>query len=36
MEHTSAFEKIVRGILIGLVLIFFLIPVFWIDRKSVV
>ena len=34
MEHTSLIEKIIRGILIGLVLIFFLFPVFWIFLMS--
>ncbi|WP_119387869.1 carbohydrate ABC transporter permease [Taklimakanibacter lacteus] len=34
MDHTSTFERIVRGILIGLVLVFFLFPIFWIVLMS--
>ena len=34
MEHVSTTERIVRGTLIGLVLIFFLFPIFWILLMS--
>jgi multiple sugar transport system permease protein len=34
MDHTSTFERIVRGILIALVMIFFLFPIFWIVLMS--
>jgi len=34
MEHTSPLERIVRGVLIALVLIFFLFPIFWIFLMS--
>jgi len=34
MEHVSTTERVVRGILIGLVLIFFLFPIFWIFLMS--
>ncbi len=34
MDHTSTLEKIVRGVLITLVLIFFLFPIFWIFLMS--
>jgi multiple sugar transport system permease protein len=34
MDHTSNFEKYLRGILITLVLIFFLFPIFWIFLMS--
>src|SRR5213075_2034992 len=34
MDHTSTLEKIVRGILVALVLIFFLFPIFWIVLMS--
>ena len=34
MDHTSAFEKTLRAILITLVLVFFLFPIFWIFLMS--
>jgi multiple sugar transport system permease protein len=34
MEHTSNLEKVVRGVLITLILIFFLFPIFWIVLMS--
>ncbi|MDQ0471710.1 carbohydrate ABC transporter permease [Labrys wisconsinensis] len=34
MEHTSPLERIVRGVLIALVLLFFLFPIFWIVLMS--
>ena len=34
MEHTSPFERIVRGVLIAAVLLFFLFPIFWIFLMS--
>jgi multiple sugar transport system permease protein len=34
MEHTSRLEKIIRGALVALVLIFFLFPIFWIFLMS--
>jgi multiple sugar transport system permease protein len=34
MDHTSAFERILRAILITLVLIFFMFPIFWIFLMS--
>ena len=34
MDHTSTFEKILRGALIVLVLVFFLFPIFWIFLMS--
>ena len=34
MEHTSPLEKAIRGILIALILIFFLFPIFWIFLMS--
>src|SRR6185503_16928858 len=34
MDHSSTFEKILRGTLITLVLIFFLFPIFWIFLMS--
>jgi multiple sugar transport system permease protein len=34
MDHTSAFEHILRGILITLVLVFFLFPILWIFLMS--
>jgi len=34
MEHTSTPERVIRGLLIALVLIFFLFPIFWIFLMS--
>ena len=34
MDHTSTLERVVRGVLIALVLIFFLFPIFWIVLMS--
>ena len=34
MDHTSTFEKILRGVLITLVLVFFLFPILWIFLMS--
>ncbi len=34
MDHTSTLERIVRGVLIALVLLFFLFPIFWILLMS--
>lgn len=34
MDHTSTFEKLLRGVLITLILIFFLFPIFWILLMS--
>lgn len=34
MEHTSPLERIVRGALVALILIFFLFPIFWIFLMS--
>ena len=34
MDHSSAFEKVLRSVLITLVLIFFLFPIFWIFLMS--
>jgi multiple sugar transport system permease protein len=34
MDHTSTFEKLLRGALITLVLVFFLFPIFWIFLMS--
>ena len=34
MEHVSTSERIVRGVLIALVLVFFLFPIFWILLMS--
>ena len=34
MDHTSTFEKILRGVLITLVLVFFLFPIVWIFLMS--
>lgn len=34
MDHTSAFERVLRGVLITLVLIFFLFPIAWIFLMS--
>ncbi|WP_373502881.1 carbohydrate ABC transporter permease [Aestuariivirga sp.] len=34
MDHTSKFEKLLRGALITLVLVFFLFPIFWIFLMS--
>ena len=34
MDHTSPLERIIRGGLISLVLIFFLFPIFWIVLMS--
>jgi multiple sugar transport system permease protein len=34
MDHTSSLEKIVRGVLTALVLLFFLFPIFWIFLMS--
>jgi multiple sugar transport system permease protein len=34
MDHTSTLERVVRGILIALVLLFFLFPIFWIVLMS--
>ena len=34
MDHTSPLERIIRGVLIALVLIFFLFPIFWIVLMS--
>jgi multiple sugar transport system permease protein len=34
MDHTSAFERILRGALIALVLVFFLFPILWIFLMS--
>lgn len=34
MDHTSSFEKILRGVLITIVLIFFLFPILWIFLMS--
>jgi multiple sugar transport system permease protein len=34
MDHSSTFEKVLRGTLITLVLIFFLFPIFWIFLMS--
>lgn len=34
MEHTSPLERIARGVLIALVLLFFLFPIFWIVLMS--
>jgi multiple sugar transport system permease protein len=34
MDHSSTFEKILRGVLIALVLAFFLFPIFWIFLMS--
>jgi multiple sugar transport system permease protein len=34
MDHTSTLEKVVRGVLTALVLIFFLFPIFWIFLMS--
>src|SRR5580704_3168649 len=34
MEHTSPLERIVRGTLISLILVFFLFPIFWIFLMS--
>lgn len=34
MDHTSTFERVLRGVLITLVLVFFLFPIFWILLMS--
>jgi multiple sugar transport system permease protein len=34
MDHTSPLERVVRGVLIALVLVFFLFPIFWIVLMS--
>ena len=34
MDHTSTFERVLRGVLITLVLVFFLFPIFWIFLMS--
>jgi multiple sugar transport system permease protein len=34
MEHTSPLERIIRGTLISLILVFFLFPIFWIFLMS--
>jgi len=34
MDHTSTLEKIVRGVLLALVVIFFIFPIFWIVLMS--
>ena len=34
MDHTSTLERVIRGILITLVLVFFLFPIFWIVLMS--
>lgn len=34
MDHTSAFERIVRGVLLAIVVIFFMFPIFWIFLMS--
>lgn len=34
MDHTSTFEQVIRGVLITLVLLFFLFPIFWIVLMS--
>jgi multiple sugar transport system permease protein len=34
MDHTSTFEKVSRGVLVTLVLVFFLFPIFWIFLMS--
>jgi multiple sugar transport system permease protein len=34
MDHTSTFERVLRGLLITLVLVFFLFPIFWIFLMS--
>jgi multiple sugar transport system permease protein len=34
MDHTSSTEKIIRGVLLGLVVIFFMFPIFWILLMS--
>ncbi|HLX98342.1 MAG TPA: carbohydrate ABC transporter permease, partial [Roseiarcus sp.] len=34
MEHTSVAERIVRGVLIALVVVFFLFPILWIFLMS--
>ena len=35
MDHTSSFEKIVRGALLALVVVFFMFPIVWILLMSV-
>src|SRR3954451_14098268 len=34
MDHTSTFERVLRGVLITIVLVFFLFPIFWIFLMS--
>src|SRR6478736_6796897 len=34
MDHTSTFEKLLRGALITIVLVFFMFPIFWIFLMS--
>ncbi len=34
MDHTSSTEKIIRGVLLGLVVLFFMFPIFWILLMS--
>ena len=34
MEHSSSLERVLRGVLIALILIFFLFPIFWIFLMS--
>ena len=34
MEHTSTLERILRGIAISLVILFFMFPIFWIVLMS--
>ncbi len=34
MDHTSTLEKVIRGILLALVVIFFMFPIFWIFLMS--
>ena len=34
MEHMSLLERVVRGVLIALIVLFFLFPIFWIFLMS--
>ena len=34
MEHTSRLEKAIRGVLVALILVFFLFPILWIFLMS--
>jgi multiple sugar transport system permease protein len=34
MDHTSTLERIIRGVLLAIVVLFFMFPIFWILLMS--